>query len=146
MGERPLDDFPDGTLARREVAAFAVSQASGWGIVPPTVLRDGPFGEGMVQLWIKVDDAIDPVGLVIDEDDRLRRIAAFDAAVNNTDRKAGHLLPVAGRPRLRRRSRGHVLARPEAADGALGLARRAAPGRRARGPADAPGVPRRRAR
>ncbi len=96
MGERPLDDFPDGTLARREVAAFAVSQASGWGIVPPTVLRDGPFGEGMVQLWIKVDEAVDPVGLVIDEDDRLRRIAAFDAAVNNTDRKAGHLLPVAG--------------------------------------------------
>ena len=113
MGERPLDDFPDGTLARREVAAFAVSQASGWGIVPPTVLREGPFGEGMVQLWIKVDDAVDPVGLVIDEDDRLRRIAAFDAAVNNTDRKAGHLLPVAGRPRLRRRSRGHVLARPK---------------------------------
>jgi uncharacterized repeat protein (TIGR03843 family) len=96
MGERPLDDFPDGTLGRREVAAFAVSRASGWGIVPPTVLRDGPFGEGMVQLWIKVDDAVDPVGLVIDEDDRLRRIAAFDAAVNNTDRKAGHLLPVAG--------------------------------------------------
>ena len=55
MGERPLDDFPDATLARREVAAFAVSQASGWGIVPPTVLRDGPFGEGMVQLWIRVD-------------------------------------------------------------------------------------------
>jgi uncharacterized repeat protein (TIGR03843 family) len=96
MGERPLDDFPDGTLARREVAAFAVSQASGWGIVPPTVLRDGPFGEGMVQLWIRVDETVDPVGLVIDEDERLRRVAVFDAAVNNTDRKAGHLLPVPG--------------------------------------------------
>ena len=96
MGERPLDDFPDGTLARREVAAFAVSQASGWDIVPPTVLRDGPFGEGMVQLWIKVDGAVDPVGLVIDEDERLRPVAVFDAAVNNTDRKAGHLLPVPG--------------------------------------------------
>ena len=96
MGERPLDDFPDATLARREVAAFAVSQASGWGIVPPTVLRDGPFGEGMVQLWIRVDDAVDPVALVVDEDERLRRIAVFDAAVNNTDRKAGHLLPVPG--------------------------------------------------
>ena len=96
MGERPLDDFPDGTLARREVAAYAASEASGWGIVPPTVLRDGPFGEGMVQLWIRTDDAVDPVELVVANDARLRRIAVFDAAVNNTDRKAGHLLPVPG--------------------------------------------------
>jgi hypothetical protein len=96
MGERPLDDFPDGTLARREVAAYAASEASGWGIVPPTVLRDGPFGEGMVQLWIRTDPAVDPVELVIANDERLRRVAVFDAAVNNTDRKAGHLLPVAG--------------------------------------------------
>ncbi|MFI0941952.1 SCO1664 family protein [Streptomyces sp. NPDC021020] len=51
-GERPLWDFPDGTLAQREVAAFLVSEATGWGLVPPTVLRDGPYGEGMVQLWI----------------------------------------------------------------------------------------------
>jgi hypothetical protein len=96
MGERPLDDFPDGTLARREVAAFETSRAGGFGIVPPTVLRDGHFGEGMVQLWIKTDDAVDPVALVIEEDPRLRSIAVFDAAVNNTDRKAGHLLPVPG--------------------------------------------------
>jgi hypothetical protein len=96
MGERPLDDFPDGTLARREVAAFIASQATPWNIVPPTVLRDGPFGEGMVQLWIRTDPAVDPVELVIDSDARLRRIAVFDAAVNNTDRKAGHLLPVPG--------------------------------------------------
>jgi uncharacterized repeat protein (TIGR03843 family) len=95
LGERPLDDFPSGTLARREVAAYAVSRAAGWDIVPPTVLRDGPFGEGMVQLWIDVDPDVDPVGLVVDSDPRLRRIATFDAAVNNTDRKAGHLLPVA---------------------------------------------------
>ncbi len=95
-GERPLRDFPDGTLARREVAAFAVSRASGWGIVPPTVLRDGPFGEGMVQLWIRHDGETDPVALVIGSDPRLRRIAVFDAAVNNTDRKAGHLVPVPG--------------------------------------------------
>ena len=60
------------------------------------MLRDGPFGEGMVQLWIRADAAVDPVGLVIDEDERLRPIAVFDAAVNNTDRKAGHLLPVPG--------------------------------------------------
>jgi uncharacterized repeat protein (TIGR03843 family) len=95
-GERPLRDFPDGTLARREVAAFAVSRASGWGIVPPTVLRDGPFGLGMVQLWIRGDGETDPVALVVESDPRLRRIAVFDAAVNNTDRKAGHLVPVPG--------------------------------------------------
>lgn len=95
-GERPLVDFPDGTLARREVASFIVSRTSGWGIVPPTVLRDGPFGPGMVQLWIRRDGETDPVRLVVESDPRLRRIAAFDAAVNNTDRKAGHLVPVPG--------------------------------------------------
>jgi uncharacterized repeat protein (TIGR03843 family) len=95
-GERPLDDFPDGTLSRREVAAHLVSDAMGWSIVPPSVLRDGPFGEGMVQLWIDVDESVDVVGMVIDDDPRLRRIAVFDAVVNNTDRKGGHLLPVAG--------------------------------------------------
>lgn len=95
-GERPLLDFPDGTLARREVAAFLVSRTSGWGIVPPTVLRDGPFGPGMVQLWIRSDGETDPVALVVGSDPRLRRIAVFDAAVNNTDRKAGHLVPVPG--------------------------------------------------
>jgi hypothetical protein len=96
IGERPLDDFPDGTLAHREVAAFLVSDAIGWGVVPPTVYRDGPFGGGMVQLWIEADDDVDPVRLVIDGDPRLRRMAVFDAAVNNTDRKAGHILPIDG--------------------------------------------------
>jgi hypothetical protein len=96
IGERPLGDFPDATLSRREVAAFVASRATGWEIVPPTVLRDGPFGEGMVQLWIRPDPEIDPVELVLGNDQRLRRIAVFDAAVNNTDRKAGHLLPVPG--------------------------------------------------
>ncbi|MCB5166411.1 SCO1664 family protein [Streptomyces bambusae] len=52
-GERPLWDFPDGNLARREVAAYLVSRATGWDLVPPTVLRDGPYGEGMVQQWIE---------------------------------------------------------------------------------------------
>lgn len=96
LGERPLADFPDGTLARREVAAFLASRAIGWRIVPPTVLRDGPLGEGMLQLWIRTDPETDPVALVNTADERLRRIAAFDAAINNTDRKAGHLLPVSG--------------------------------------------------
>jgi hypothetical protein len=95
-GERPLDDFPDATLSRREVAAFLVSEAIGWSIVPPTVLRDGPFGEGALQLWIEADLTVDVVGMVVGDDERLRRIAVFDAAVNNTDRKGGHLLPVEG--------------------------------------------------
>ncbi|MCD9143435.1 SCO1664 family protein [Streptomyces albireticuli] len=55
-GERPLWDFPDGTLARREVAAYELSEAMGWGLVPPTVLRDGPYGEGMCQLWIEASE------------------------------------------------------------------------------------------
>jgi len=95
-GERPLDDFPDDTLGRREVAAFLVSEAIGWSVVPPTVLRDGPFGEGSVQLWIDIDETVDVVGMVVGDDPSLRRIAVFDAAVNNTDRKGGHLLPVPG--------------------------------------------------
>jgi len=95
-GERPLDDFPDETLSRREVAAFLVSEAMGWSIVPPTVLREGPFGDGALQLWIDVDETVDVVAMVVEDDARLRRIAVFDAAVNNTDRKGGHLLPVTG--------------------------------------------------
>ncbi|MEV0024779.1 SCO1664 family protein [Streptomyces atroolivaceus] len=54
-GEQPLWDFPDGTLAQREVAAYEVSEATGWGLVPPTVLREGPYGEGMCQLWIEAE-------------------------------------------------------------------------------------------
>jgi hypothetical protein len=95
-GERPLDDFPDGTLAYREAAAFVVSEAIGWSIVPPTVLRDGPFGDGALQTWVDIDPAADVVAMVVEDDERLRRVAVFDAAVNNTDRKGGHLLPVAG--------------------------------------------------
>ena len=96
IGERPLDDFPDGTLSRREVAAWHVSEALGWGIVPATVLREGPLGEGMVQQFVELDESVDVVAMVVTDDPRLRRIAAFDAAVNNTDRKGGHLLPVDG--------------------------------------------------
>ncbi|KAF4410693.1 MULTISPECIES: SCO1664 family protein [Streptomyces] len=118
-GERPLWDFPDGNLARREVAAYEVSRATGWDLVPPTVLRDGPYGEGMVQLWIEADpgaallalvEAEEPdpgwkavgfadVGegrtalLVHADDARLRRLAVLDAVLNNADRKGGHLLP-----------------------------------------------------
>nr|WP_211310864.1 SCO1664 family protein [Thermasporomyces composti] len=117
-GERPLWDFPHGSLARRELATYLVSEASGWHLVPPTVLRDGPFGEGMVQLWIDHDpdkgvvdvvprhqvpegwrrvlEAYDAEGeevsLIHLDDDRLRRLALFDIVVNNADRKGGHVL------------------------------------------------------
>jgi uncharacterized repeat protein (TIGR03843 family) len=93
-GERPLWDFPDGTLAEREVAAYEVSKAMGWSTVPPTVHRDGPYGPGMVQLWVEPDPDIDLVALSRSDDDAIRRMAVFDAIVNNADRKIGHLLPL----------------------------------------------------
>ncbi|MBT2447147.1 SCO1664 family protein [Streptomyces sp. ISL-43] len=120
-GERPLWDFPDGNLAQREVATYLVSEATGWGLVPPTVLRDGPYGEGMVQQWIETGEspeagllalvegeeagegwrpvAFAEVGegrtalLVHADDERLRRLSVLDAVINNGDRKGGHLLP-----------------------------------------------------
>ncbi len=120
-GERPLWDFPDHTLAAREVSAYAVSEALGWDIVPPTILGDGPHGPGMVQLWrdevedqAPVDivgegevpegfrhvfDGLDahdqPVSLVHEDSAPLRRMALFDVVVNNADRKGGHVLPMA---------------------------------------------------
>ncbi|MBE7324436.1 SCO1664 family protein [Nocardioides sp. Y6] len=119
-GERPLWDFPDGTLAERELASFLVSDVLGWDVVPPTVLREGPHGPGMVQLWREPDPDQHPVDLVpagevgddvchvlngLDARDRpvtlvhersaaLRRIAVFDVVVNNADRKGGHVLPM----------------------------------------------------
>jgi uncharacterized repeat protein (TIGR03843 family) len=118
-GESPLWDFPLGTLAHREVAAYLVSQAFGWDVVPHTWLRDGPMGEGMVQLWQEQDRAQSAVDLVAtdhvpetgwkhvlegrDENGRmvalvhedspaLRRMAVFDMVVNNADRKGDHIL------------------------------------------------------
>lgn len=93
-GERPLWDFPDGTLAGREISAFLVSEATGWRVVPPTVLREGPFGPGMVQLWIDGDEAVDLTEFVRRDDPALRRMAVFDAVVNNADRKGGHIIPM----------------------------------------------------
>lgn len=95
-GERPLWDFPDGTLAGREVATYLISDATGWDLVPPTVLRDGPFGTGMCQLWVDVDEAVDLQVLARSNHPDLRRMAVLDAVVNNADRKGGHLLPAAG--------------------------------------------------
>lgn len=120
-GEQPLWDFPDGTLAGREVASYLISAALGWDIVPRTILREGPAGPGMVQLWIESPDDADGPGLVdlrpsdsvpagylsiitaydysggevtlVHADDpRLRRMAVFDVIVNNADRKGGHIL------------------------------------------------------
>jgi uncharacterized repeat protein (TIGR03843 family) len=91
-GERPLWDFPDGTLAFREVAAYLVSHALGWPNIPPTVLRDGPQGVGMVQLYIEMVDRQHFFTLRDKHRDEMKRIAVFDALINNTDRKGGHVL------------------------------------------------------
>ena len=92
-GERPLWDFADGNLASREYASYLLSELLGWNLVPVTILRDGPFGEGMVQQWIDIDEDIDLALFYRTDDPRLRRMALFDAVLNNTDRKIGHLLP-----------------------------------------------------
>ena len=119
-GERPLWDFPEGSLAGREVSARLVSEAGGFGVVPPTVLRDGRFGAGMCQRWVHVaadeegalvdvvppdfdepgwitvleaeDHRDQPVLLVHADDDRLRDMAVLDCVINNADRKGGHVL------------------------------------------------------
>jgi hypothetical protein len=91
-GERPLWDFPDGTLYRREYAAFVVSQAVGWPFVPPTVIRDGPHGVGTMQLFVESEPPGSIKELQRPDDLELARIAAFDIFANNADRKAGHLL------------------------------------------------------
>ncbi len=118
-GERPLWDFPDGTLAGREVSAYLVSRATGWDLVPPTILRDGPLGPGALQLWIDEpaeaesligfvpaydvpagwlpvanarDEDGDAYALAHADDPRLARLAVFDAVINNADRKGGHVL------------------------------------------------------
>lgn len=120
-GEQPLWDFPDGTLAGREVASHLISAALGWDVVPHTIIRSGPAGPGMVQLWVEQpDEPSDPglvglcqpdsvpaeyfsiltaydysggeVVLVHADHPQLRRIAVFDVIVNNADRKGGHIL------------------------------------------------------
>jgi uncharacterized repeat protein (TIGR03843 family) len=93
-GERPLWDFPDGCLAHREFAAYIVSEYLGFNVVPLTVLRDGPYGKGMAQEWIDIDESIDLAQFFSSDHSALRSMALFDAVVNNTDRKVGHLLPV----------------------------------------------------
>jgi len=94
-GERPLWDFPDGNLANREYAAFLISEIAEWNLVPTTILREGPFGPGMVQQWIDIDETVDLALFYSQDHPLLRKLALFDAVINNTDRKIGHLLPTA---------------------------------------------------
>jgi hypothetical protein len=92
-GERPLWDFPDGTLAAREVAAFRLSSALGWDLVPPTVLReDGPAGPGSLQRFLDIDPERHAFTFSDPERERLRPTVLFDLLANNADRKAGHVL------------------------------------------------------
>lgn len=93
-GEAPLWDFPDGTLCLREVAAYMASEELGWGLVPMTVLRDGPHGVGAVQIFVEHDPSLHylSTGPSSPYADEFRRIAAFDVVINNADRKSGHCL------------------------------------------------------
>lgn len=91
-GERPLWDFPHGTLGRREAAAAAVSDALGWRIVPDTTLRDGPAGFGMLQRFVEHDPEQHYFTVLETHHDELARFAAFDVVINNADRKGGHVL------------------------------------------------------
>lgn len=92
IGERPLWDFAEGNLASREVASYRISEWGNWNLIPPTILRDGPFGLGAVQLWIEIDHAVDLETFFRSDDIQLRNLALLDAVLNNTDRKIGHLL------------------------------------------------------
>ena len=92
-GERPLWDFPSESLAGREVAAYLISEAGGWGMVPPTVFReDGPAGPGSLQLYIEHDPEYHCLKFTPEDKARTRPVALFDVVANNTDRKAGHVL------------------------------------------------------
>ena len=151
-GERPLWDFTDGTLAFREYAAWVVSDALGWDVVPPTVLRNGPAGSGMVQLWCEPDGGVDAVDIVPEDavpdgylhvldalDDRDRPVALVHedtrpAAPDGDLRRGRQQHRPQGRPRagdggrtpVRRRPRGLLPHRRQAAHRALGLGRRPA--------------------
>ncbi|MDQ4125870.1 MAG: SCO1664 family protein [Actinomycetota bacterium] len=92
-GERPLWDFPHGSLAGREAAAYVVSEAGGWAIVPPTVLReDAPLGPGSLQLFVEHDPERHYFTLMEERAEDLVAFAAFDVVINNADRKSGHVI------------------------------------------------------
>lgn len=92
-GERPLWDFPAASLARREVAAFLVSEALHWNLVPPTVYREkGPLGAGSLQLFVEHDPEKHYFNFSDEDRQRLRPVVLFDLLVNNADRKGSHIL------------------------------------------------------
>ena len=91
-GERPLWDFTQGTLSSRERAAFVVSEVLRWHLVPPTILRDGPHGDGSVQYFVQHDSQQHYLTLEDNFEEQISRIALFDAIINNADRKSGHVL------------------------------------------------------
>ena len=91
-GERPLADFPSGSLYKREYAAFLLSRIIGWPSVPFTLIRDGPYGVGSAQLYVDSDPQITYFDLIDDHRDELARFAVFDMVANNADRKGGHCL------------------------------------------------------
>ncbi len=91
-GERPLWDFPDGTLCYRETAAYLVSEALGWQLVPPTVLREGPRGVGSLQFYVQNNPDVNYFSFEERHVEQLRALAAFDYVINNADRKGGHCL------------------------------------------------------
>jgi uncharacterized repeat protein (TIGR03843 family) len=91
-GEIPLWDFPEGTLCAREVAAFELARCLGWPNVPPTILREGPEGEGAVQLFVRFDPEQHYFTLQVEHREDFARVAAFDLVANNADRKSGHCL------------------------------------------------------
>ena len=91
-GEVPLWDFPDGTLYKREYAAYLLSQILGWDFIPLTIMRDGPYGVGSLQLYIDHDPKVNYFGLRETNGDHLALIACFDLVANNADRKASHCI------------------------------------------------------
>lgn len=91
-GERPLWDFPDGTLCQRETATFLTSEALGWRLVPPTVMHEGTRGEGSLQLFLMHDPEQHFFTFSEQEIPQLKKLSVFDAVVNNADRKGGHCL------------------------------------------------------
>src|SRR5712692_1599411 len=91
-GEAPLWDFPDGTLYRRERAAYLVAEALGWHFIPLTIIRDGPEGIGSMQLFVETEGNSHRPQLRDDHRDQLACVALFDLVANNADRKAGHCL------------------------------------------------------
>ena len=91
-GERPLSDFPQGSLYQREYGAYLLSRLLGWPAVPLTLVRDGPYGTGAVQLYVDSDPNVTYFDLIADRADSLMPFAVFDIVANNADRKAGHCL------------------------------------------------------